>query len=202
MLDNNTPYVSHVDTKDSYCELNLDKDNIDNEKLKIAIEIFKNRMDGRFWDSIGLLRNNLNNDKGLQRYAFAITAIDTLLIETFAQFRDGRDTTESPNKEKYAKFLVEEFPQEFCNQTRAEKFYSWIRCGILHQAQTKNLSGLTYGKDYVIGYENGYLLVSVDRLTDLLHAWYERYCERLEDTSEDDLRKNFVQKMDYICERN
>lgn len=67
-------------------------------------------------------------------------AIDCLLIETLQQFAEGVSETPDGKSGCYFKnFLISYFKEDFDDE-KAKMFYKQIRCGILHQAETKESS--------------------------------------------------------------
>ena len=196
MYRNNTPYISAHYSKQDYINLHLSL-NSDNETFERAIEIFTDRIRSRFIDQIHLLCNTNN---GYDINGFSIMALECLLVETFAQFKHGLNDTKGVSRDVYSRFLYNDL-NCFPSLTVAKKFYSDIRCGILHQAQTKPNSALTFNKADAIQWENNFLMVSVDRFADKMDTYFSEYCNQLRDINQVDLRTNFIRKMDFICHR-
>ena len=179
--------------KDDYSKLNLNA-NSDDQVWDQAIEIIKDRIYGRYFNQIDLLSNDINAN------GFAIMALNCLLIETLLQFRDGKaETPAKNNKATYSNFLIEEFSSAFDTQPKAGRFYTDIRCGILHSAQTKNNSRLSDRKGFVVKFENDTLVVSVKGVSNVLKDYFKSYVKKLSDPKETTLRKNFVKKMKFVC---
>lgn len=186
-------YISPNFARDDFLDLRLEQDSSEKD-WEEAIRIFDDRLYGRFWTPIQILSNNINEN------GFAIMALDCLLIETLLQFSLGVEETPSAYWRSYSIFLNQTFPKHF-NTTMARRFYSDIRCGILHSAQTKNNSRLTTQNEYVVSLENDMLSVSVERLTGILFDYYSEYKEKLRNRSNVELRRKFINKMNYICIR-
>lgn len=133
---------------------------------------------------------------------FAIMALNCLLIETLLQFKHGWDETKRANRDKYSDFLVSEFPHIFGTRKLAEIFYSEIRCGILHSAQTKGKSKLTFNKDYAVELietrNEKYIKVDVRNMTLEIENYYNEYKDMVH-ANTGDLRENFRNKMYFIC---
>lgn len=193
MYNNNTPYISEHYTKMDYLNLHLSY-NSNEATFDSAIRMFVDRIESRFTNQIHTLSSDCNLN------GFSIMALECLLIETFAQFKNGLDDTQGASKAVYTAFLRNDL-QCFASQNIANAFYSNIRCGILHQAQTKPGSGLTFGMSKAIDYRQGFLMVSVDRFIEEMDSYFAEYCRRLHNRSEVLLRQNFIQKMDFICHR-
>lgn len=145
MYNKETPYISPKFTKYQYLKLKLSI-NSDDETFDKAIEMFKDSIIGRFLGQIDILKGDCYKN------GFSIMALECLLVETFAQFYRGLDDTIGTSRQEYTDFLVNRLTC-FRTKTIAEKFYSYIRCGILHQAQTKPHSGLTFNSQATVKYE-------------------------------------------------
>ena len=83
----------------------------------------------------------------------------------------------------------------------AESFYSNIRCGILHSAQTKAETRLSDREGFTVSVEDGVLVVSVKGISNLVKTHFEEYAVKLLDVKEIDLRNNFIKKMTYVCRK-
>ena len=181
--------------KDSYLKLNLSLCSCESDWKK-AIEIIMDRIEGRYLNQIDLLSDDVNAN------GFTIMALNCLLIETLYQFKEGKDRTPSRhNKEAYSDFLMQEFPCVFNTQNIAESFYSNIRCGILHSAQTKNGSRLSDREGVAVVLEGNALVVSVKGMSLLLKTYFQRYLQKLSDPNEVTLRNNFINKMKFVCRK-
>lgn len=180
---------------------------------KTAIDIFNARIEGRFFNQIRMLLGNGSNEI-IDMNGFAIMALECLLVETFAQFYYGLDSTQSypsasnnrgrrnpwGSKDCYIRFLKNEFAESF-SDTTARDFYTLIRCGILHSAQTKPGSCLSCQTERTVWKENEMFFVSVVKLAEALYSYFDEYKKRLLDPLEQTLRENFIKKMNSICIR-
>lgn len=185
-------HISPKYHKNDYLGLNL-RQNSSQEKWNAAVEILRDRIYGRYFNQIDMLSADINAN------GFTIMALNCLLIETLYQFKEGKKRTPSDNKANYATFLNTEFPKDFDDQHIAERFYSDIRCGILHSAQTQNESRLSDCTDKATKLDGTTLIVSVSRVTQILKIYFDGYTNKLLDENEFDLRNNFIKKMKYVC---
>lgn len=196
MFTNNRRYIAENETRDDYISLDL---RIGSSMLKWekAIEIMRGRIEARYFDPIRTLIHEDVNKNG-----FAAMALCCLLIETLLQFREGfPQTPDRQNRRWYTDFLRTQLGHIF-NQHMANRFYKDIRCGILHSAQTKNGSCLTFGTDYtarILG--NDVMMVDVQGLYHEMDQYFRRYCNELMNDYNSDLRKNFINKMDDIAKK-
>ncbi len=194
MFKDGTPYISPKYEKTDYLNLELDVHSSDAEFEK-AVDIFKDRIEGRFLAQIDQLSCDCD------RNGFAIMALECLLIETLGQFVAGREDNQGCSRSQYTAFLK---TQLGISPVLADEFYSKIRCGILHQAQTKAESALTPSMGVPAVYrdcERKYLMVGVNKFIEMMEDYVAFYCDRIKDPAEIELRTNFIRKMDYICKR-
>jgi hypothetical protein len=115
-----------------------------------AVDIFRDRIYGRFLSPIEAIENN--PDINIKWFCgFVILAIDCLIIETLYQFYNGVDETDIDHQKAFWHFFRESayFRPHFTRRI-AYKFYSHFRCGILHQAQTKMSSRVRFGEEKMV----------------------------------------------------
>ncbi|WP_421795494.1 gamma-glutamylcyclotransferase family protein [Haliscomenobacter sp.] len=187
-----------------------------------AIKIFNDRITNRFLKQVECLENN--TDATIRVYSgFIIMSIDCLLVETLNQFYKGVENTDAAYKSKNWKtfkdfFQQSPFFQDFFVEaqdflgTEEERsisksgiFYDQVRCGLLHQAETKELSKInlrdfsTMVKYVDSDYPAKGIIVNRVLFHNALVKEFERYKKRLSDISETQLRENFIIKMNMIC---
>ena len=192
MFRENRRYISENETRDDYINLNL-RPGSSAFYWDKAIEILRGRIKGRYLDPINTLVAQDANKNG-----FAAMALCCLLIETLLQFREGYPVTPRGNKMHYSNFLQGQMGDVF-NRNTAERFYTDIRCGILHSAQTKNGSCLTFDNDYTVNnIGNGVMMVDVKKMAQRLSVYFDHYCVELNDPYNTVLRLNFIAKMNDV----
>ena len=157
----------------------------------------------------------LLRDHEQRRFGFAMMALDCLLIETLAQFYDGlRDSDEARealglnNTDFYVKFLTAKslILKSAFDEPKALAFYRTIRCGILHQAETKNNSTIRFlddenfsDKPFDLLGDGKSLRIHWSKFHPLVTSEFDAYCAHLKADDVPDLRNKFKQKMDFIC---
>ena len=193
MYTGDYPYISPNYKKEQYLGLEVSI-NSDDETFNKAIEMFKDRIIGRFLEQIDSLK------KDCCKNGFSIMALECLLVETFAQFYHGYDNTKNVSKKVYKNFL-KKMLRCFNDDQATEAFYDRIRCGVLHQAQTKLNSGLTCKKENTIYYQDDFLLVDVELFVNEMNNYFDNYCNLLKDRTQIQIRENFIKKMNFICKR-
>lgn len=191
-------FISARYKKEEFNNLHLNSRS-DERDWNFAIEIFEDRIRGRYLDIIDRIINN----GCLMVDGFSVMALNCLLIETLLQFKNGWDETKKSNSDNYSKFLEEEFPRVFTNKKLAFIFYRDIRCGILHSAQTKNGSQLTVNEKYVVAVINTNrgkrISVDVVGMSGIIKNYYLDYIEKIRNRQNVDLRDCFLKKMDHLC---
>jgi hypothetical protein len=190
----NALYISPKYTREDYSCLHLNTQS-SASKWDLAIKILEDRIQGRFLNAIDRLKST---DCEIFGAEFSIMAIACLLIETLQQFYLGVKATPQPNIKAFISFFLtsEHFKEDF-RERSAKIFYEDIRCGILHQAQTKRNSQLTRtGNEMVLEIENG-IRVNVDMFCMSLNCEFTDYITKLK-SGDFETRIKFIKKMKYI----
>lgn len=192
MEQNGKSMISQNWSIEDYLKLNLSENSTDDDWTS-AIHFLEERFTERYFKVIKEL------SYAPADYGFAIMALNCLLIDAFYQFENGLEETNN-NKACYTSFLKKHLPHLFPTDTQALLFYKHIRCGILHSAQTKSGSQLTYNKDYAVEFFNCETNIRVDVLnfSHELYGYFEHYITRLKD-GDIKTRKAFLRKMQYLC---
>lgn len=186
-------YVSKNTTNRELRQFDLNKRNGIRPDLEKAIEFFRERIQGRYLSQIRALNNHGNNvfDNG-----FTSMAICCLLIDTFYQFEHGVAQT-TQNKVCYTDFLRAHMNDVFDTQEKADRFYTDIRCGILHSAQTKNGSRLSTEQISTVQHistdPGSPIGVDVYKMELRLTTYFNEYCERVR--FDNTTQSNFVKKI-------
>ena len=188
--------------KADWDELNLNGKTSDWLK---AVQILEDRMKGRFFDQIDLLNKNPNRETGVFA-GFAIMSLDCLLIETIEQFINGRIRTgQGMDEQAFFEFFQrnQEFKNFFNDKIKATIFYQQIRCGLLHQAQTKRKSIIHIRNEPILDWvkpnkpKEG-IKIQRRKFHKEVLSIYENYCKDLKDDRKMNLRGKFKRKMESI----
>lgn len=196
-------YISPSYSAQDFLNLHLSL-NSNNDDWNTAISIFRDRIESRYFTPIDAMLSRRND---IEQNGFAVMAINCLLVDSFYQFtdpgnivRNGRrnESLIKTNTVCYTRFLRQNFPHIF-NRNTAYYFYTDIRCGILHSAQTKNGSQLTYNKNYVVEvFDGDKIRVDVRNFSGLMRRYYNDYISKL--TNGDvSLRQAFITQMTLVC---
>ncbi len=183
-----------------------------------AIEIFKDRIDGRFLTPIRMILC-------YPWSGFAVLALDSLLVETLQQFWEGAIRTPSEKKkgceceqcecrrlrsqDYFVAFLSSGalFPSGF-TKASAELFYKKVRSGILHQAQVTGTSRVRRAENVPLvrtniepqgqGKARG-ITVNPIKFHRGIEKAFEQYTTLLLDATQGERRARFRAKMDAIA---
>ena len=187
--------------------LSLNLTQKDSADWQIAVDIFEDRIKGRFLKQVEVLESN--SDRQIKYFSgFAIMAIDCLLIETLQQFYKGTKRTGKAQDE----VMFHEFFQRtldlssfFDTAAKTNVFYVQIRCGILHQAQTKKKStihirsGTPIAQWVDIADHSQGLSINRHKFHKALVGVYEKYVADLRSNNNLNLRRKFERKMNMIA---
>jgi len=199
------------------------------EDWEKAFKIFKKRVESRFLDPIDkIIQDKEKKGEGFAAAALQCVLIEFLQalfegkiyrpplskaeVEKRSELSGIPDTAKirnhcEPNeyaksKDLFVDFLVthEPFKNDFpTNRILANKVFTTIRCGLLHEAATK--------EDSKIRAENGEFLIEEtsegvifyrNKFQSSLKEFLENYKSRL--LQDDLLKENFIRKMDDICQ--
>ena len=170
-----------------------------------AVRIFNARIRGRYLDPVDkliALDKKRANEKD-RRFGFTILAIDCLLIETLQAFIEGVGNTWKLSRKMFVNFLTESpsFSVYF-DKKLACRFYEDVRCGILHQAETRS-GWLIWSVGPLFLDPKGTKIRIINRTEfhEALKSEFDSYVTKLrdlKDTKQDKLREKFRNQMDGI----
>jgi hypothetical protein len=172
-----------------------------------GISVIKDRFDSRFFNQIDKVKDD-------EFSGFVVMSIDCLLIETLMQFYLGVDNTEINYRGNQWKAFRDffknsrHFNSDFKTNKICETFYKQFRCGLLHQAQTKekslikicqtNFLALADTSNVEVG-----LIIDRTQFHSKLVLEFNEYIQKLTDNENnfvgDNLRVKAIAKMNLIC---
>ncbi|HEY3862540.1 MAG TPA: hypothetical protein VGO59_11690 [Verrucomicrobiae bacterium] len=177
-----------------------------------AVGVFEKRINARFINQIKVLITN--RDQATAGFCgFAVVALDCLLIETLDQFYNGNHTTRrksTKDDDPDIKAFHDVFHRSsilrnvFDALEKTKVFYQQIRCGLLHQAQTKGDSKINRRIDTAVKWcdpanpRNG-LVVHPCLFHECVEQVYADYLTQLRNRSNGNLRSRFRKKMNRIA---
>lgn len=200
-MSNKSIKISPRYSNGDWNNLNL---NSDSDDWDTAVNIFEDRMNGRFFNQIKILESNKDREAG--KFAgFAIIALDCLIIETLQQFYNGLEETIGHHSDSFHDFFQRSnaFKLFFTSKKKSYIFYSHIRCGLLHQAQTKKRSLIHIRKESTLAWvDNKDISQGILIQRQLFHqeilSVFSNYCNELRNPINTRLRANFKSKMIHI----
>ncbi len=160
-----------------------------------AATLLRQRLGGRYLEHARELLN--------RRFSgFAILAIDCAVIEALEQFRKGTlSTPRSMSGAYYRDFFTTTRFRKFFTANRADLFFDTVRCGILHQAESKADSLVKKSAASFVVRESSSgagLVINAKRFHEELEGALDDYINALL-AGDVTLRKSFIKKMDYIA---
>lgn len=192
-----------------------------------AFQFFEERITTRYLEPISVIRqmNNINGE------GFAMVNLQCSLIETIESFYNGwiyqpyndnktglkkgyyeKNLKGNPISGKTNQSIFKSFFQNrepFKGLIKGNEFYQNVRCGLLHETQTKNgwiihadsnESEMFFKKDgdKKILYRNNFQ----DALKSLIDNYKKAIIsgEKFGDKTTEELRENFIAKFNHICE--
>ncbi len=166
-----------------------------------AIMIFQKRLQERFIEPVDtLIDSEMFLPRERRKYGFSVLAIDCLVIETLQAFRCGEINTDRKSRLLITHFLMRN-PHFIWAKDVAHRFYEDVRCGILHQAETKRDSLVRSEGPLLIDEPNG-LIVNRTAFHSRLKDAFSDYVTSLKNNHPRKLRGNFLVKMNHICRDN
>lgn len=183
----------------SWKKLVLDDDVPNTGDWNKAIEIFALRIESRFLLPAKLLIDA--KDGGTN--GFSILALDFLVIETIAGFRDGR-LDHRRHSERLFKLLLTQWAA-FVDcvggenaDARAGAVYRQGRCALYHSGATDRVIVRKTGP-MIAFHDGGAIEINRTLLHEELVGEFQRYLADLKAPQNKALRGNFRKKMDHLC---
>lgn len=162
------------------------KDKDDSSKNKI-INLIHHRFLNRY------VKHVKSNDSG-----FLIMAVSCLMIETLESFRQGKKDTKGISWRMFRDFFETEEKLFPGFKDIHSDFYSSIRCGILHQAETTNAWRILR-KDALLDKSNK--SINAKKFVTALEKSLDNYIGALKTSDiKSQLWKNALLKLEDICE--
>lgn len=165
----------------------------------MAVVAFEQRLQVRFFDPIDCLRDAEQDRRpNERRFGFAVLALDCMLLETLASFREGLEDTIGRSKETFCAFLTSrpEFTGAF-SEYLASSFYYQFRCGVLHQTEVGG-RGKIWSIGPIVHMVDGSIVVNRNAFHDALKQVFHNYLNDLRNPANLDVRLRFSRKMTFI----
>lgn len=187
---------------EDWSRLSLDADNPKQEDWLKAVNILRDRIEGRF---IIPAQTLIDVDKACDQhtFGFAILALDCLVLETIQGFIKGLPDHRGQSRALFVEFLTNWQPfitslgAGMIATEKAAEFYSQCRCALHHSGATDKVTVGISGP--MIQFDNGQIRVNRTKFHKELKAEFNRYLDVLIDPLSIDPRKKFLLKMNPIC---
>ncbi|WP_319567269.1 hypothetical protein [Cohaesibacter marisflavi] len=168
---------------------------------KAVNDFFKERVRKRYLNPIGNLQNGDGEGEG-----FAIVTIQCALIEFLAALRKGAiyefhepDNAKheyNDSRKLFVDFLRNTPPfSESFSRKQAEEFYSSIRCGLLHEAQSKG--GWRIRNVGLLPVDHDTKTLNRDSFHRIIETYIDKYVEEIKTSK--DRQDAFIRKFNHIC---
>ena len=160
----------------------------------VATEILKDRLDGRFLRYAG---NCLRSPHS----GFVVLSIDSLLLETIQQFREGITNGNGQSRRLVTEFLKwRRFQPEFNEEARTA-YYEDIRCGLLHQGEARQMWLIRRDQPALLRQfpHGGGYIIDVREFHNRVRQSMNDYLAELRKPDCGELRRNLWTKMRHIC---
>ena len=170
-------------------------------------DFYEPRLRLRYLHPIKLLQDNGT----LEGEGFSIAAIQCSLIEylesteqgkNYRYVRQGETLGEyeyKSSRDVFVAFLTQRAPfSSTFDAASAQDFYIGVRCGLLHEARTKNGWRILAKSPAGMIADAAERIVYRDNFQEALLAYVESYGERL--SQEPELQQAFIRKFDDLCE--
>jgi hypothetical protein len=165
------------------------------EAWEEAVKIFRKRLGGRYLEQARALLARPYS-------SFSVLAIDCVVVEAIEQFRQGEPETPYKKSGDYFKnFLTRGRFNAFFSETTAKLFYETVRCGILHQAESKEDTRVKKpDASFVVqaSPSGRGLIINARRFHEELEGALEDYAAALL-ADEGTLRASFIKKMNHVA---
>ncbi|MDI3431139.1 hypothetical protein QLG02_12445 [Aeromonas sp. V90_14] len=201
--------ITENKTSQDWLKLKIELESNDNELMWMIAynDFFWSRINSRYFEPIKKLREN---DSYLG-YGFTIMTILCSLIEFLESSCLGKNYRHCKDKDLklyeynrskdcFIDFLVSRPPfSERFNRDIASEFYSAIRCGLLHEASTKDgwkIWGQSESGEEIICYDQK--KVFRDDFEDAVKKYISIYRDELIKNNE--LKMAFIRKFDSLCQ--
>jgi hypothetical protein len=189
-----------------------------------AVGVLERRMEERFFRCIDALleKESACSNSEIIRPGFSIMALCCLLVETLQSFYEGgrqesrqvstQDSaytngpcTKAPSTARAFKDFLGNSPYfnaDFRNNEIRGDFAKNVRNGLLHEAETRHgwLIKRSDPPDHIFRKEPGGCVLNRSKFYHALREEFGAYLGRLRDPLKGDLRRNFLTKMDSICD--
>lgn len=177
------------------------------DAVKYYNQICKNmrlRVEDNYIKPINAFIRTTKTSKNRENFGFIVMGINCILVELYFELINGYDESNDCGNciiDAYKTVL----PQldSSISIADAKKFYKGIRCGIIHQGQTKEKTAITFEHACIVECNGGYYLCNPELLFRELKKLYASYWKNISEKSYDEpLAQKMVYKFTKILEHD
>ena len=138
------------------------------------------RVEGNYIKPINTFIRTTKIFENRETFGFIVMGINCILVELYFELINGYDaSTDGRNHIVDAyKTVLPQLDSEI-STSDAQKFYKGIRCGIIHQGQTKENTAITFEYDCIVEHNGEYYLCNPESLFRKLQNLYASYWKNL-----------------------
>lgn len=132
-------------------------------------------------------------EDSVSKHGFTVLAVACLVIETLESFYQGRLDTKNASTQMFRDFLARETPLKVLAGGN-DWFYKDIRCGILHQSESRGGWRVLRGGPLL---DTKAKTLNATAILRALRSEVRKYSQCIQ--NDDVLWRNFCKKMDGVC---
>ena len=170
-----------------------------------AIQLFTDRIEYRYLQPINLIeKHDSYSGEGftiMTLYCALIEFLETTLQGINFRYCKPKELKQyeyasGKSKEIFVSFLTTRIPFQIDDET-ARLFYEEVRCGLLHEAQTKSNWKIRVDNDTVITKTATEYIINRKIFGKKINQYIQLYGKKLK--VEQPIKEAFIRKFDYIC---
>jgi hypothetical protein len=162
------------------------------------------RVEGNYITPINTFMKATKISKNRENFGFIVMGINCILVELYFELINGyNESNDGGNRIVDAYKTVLPQLDSRVSIADAQKFYKGIRCGIIHQGQTKEKTAITFEHDCIVEHNGGYYLCNPESLFREMQKLYASYWKNISEKSYDEpLAQKMVSKFTKILEHD
>lgn len=160
------------------------------------------RVEDNYIKPINTFMRATETSKNRENFGFIVMGINCILIELYFELINGYDESNDGGRrivDAYKTVLPQlDFEVSIAG---AKRFYKGIRCGIIHQGQTKENTAITFEYDCIMEHNGGYYLCNPESLFRKLQNLYASYWKDISEKRYDTpIARKMISKFTKILE--
>lgn len=144
-------------------------------KFQKICRLMKERVNDHYISPMSTFLHATSSQQHREQYGFIVMGINCILIELFYEMSYGYDQSSDGGVIQLAYTTILPQLDSTITEDVAKTFYKGIRCGIIHQGQTKEETAITFEYDKIIEQNGPYYLCNPETLFNALKKHYINY---------------------------